>query len=330
MRILLTLLSTALLMGAAHAEAVTDLADGRVGRIEFLSPTPNGPSQLVQRSYGDARATIWGVLSLPITGAGRMPAVIIAHGSGGVSEGREGAWAAKLNKLGLASFVVDSFKPRGLTATATDQSKLSTLANVADALSALKLLATHPRIDAKRIVIMGFSRGGQVALYTALEPARRGVIDDELRFAAHIALYPSCNIPYRAETLGGAPMLMLLAALDDYTPAAACQDYARWFEAKGTAVTVKVYQGAYHDFDIAPAPRFYDNLQTAKNCNAEVQLESGVVRKLDTGEQLRGPAVGEYFRSCFGRGATYGGNAAALAQAERDIAEFLRQARIIP
>ena len=54
------------------------------------------------------------------------------------------------------------------------------MANLADALAALKLLATHPRIDPARIGVMGFSRGGQVALYSSLEPLRRGVIDGDL------------------------------------------------------------------------------------------------------------------------------------------------------
>jgi dienelactone hydrolase len=46
-------------------------------------------------------------------------------------------------------------------------------ANGADALSALKLLASDPRIDASRIGVMG-SRGGIVALETAIEPFRQG------------------------------------------------------------------------------------------------------------------------------------------------------------
>ena len=98
--------------------------------------------------------------------------MVIAHGSGGILAGREDAWAARLNGLGIATFVVDSFAPRGLSSTARDQSRLSTMANLADALAALKLLATHPRIDPARIGVMGFSRGGQVALYSSLEPLR--------------------------------------------------------------------------------------------------------------------------------------------------------------
>lgn len=100
--------------------------------------------------------------------------------------------------------MVDSFTPRNVRETATDQARLPTAANVADALAALRLLATHPRIDPDRIGIIGFSKGGQVALYTALEPFRRAVIDDDRRFAAHVALYPYCSDWYTAARVTGA------------------------------------------------------------------------------------------------------------------------------
>ena len=106
---------------------------------------------------------------------------------------RDSWWADHFNDIGVAAFVVDSFAPRNIRETATDQTQLSTAANVADALAALRLLATHPKLDAKRIGVIGFSKGGQVALYTALEPFRRAIITDETRFAAHAPLYPACN-----------------------------------------------------------------------------------------------------------------------------------------
>jgi dienelactone hydrolase len=311
----------------ASADPVASLADGRTGRVEFSSMTPSGPTELVRRSYTASGTTVAGTLVVPPTADGRTPAMVIAHGSGGILPGREDAWAARLNALGIATFVVDSFTPRGLQSTSRDQSRLSTMANLADALAALRLLATHPRIDPARIGVMGFSRGGQVALYSALEPLRRGMIDGNLRFAAHVALYPSCSIPYRAEEVSAAPILMLLGGADDYTPAAACRDYAAWFASKGAPVEVIAYEGAYHDFDIPDPPRFLPALQSARGCRAEVEVDSGTVRRLDTGEGLRDPtAISAYFRACMQRGATIGGDPAALARAERDVAAFLRGA----
>jgi dienelactone hydrolase len=324
MRIFIAAMASLLLsFAASRAEPFDTLAGGQSGAIEFLSPTPTGPSSLIKRLYGADRARIVGALTLP-PGNARVPAMVISHGSGGILAGREHEWAARLNRLGIASFVIDSFAPRGIRNTAADQTRLSTMANVADALTALKLLASHPRIDPARIGIIGFSRGGQVALYTALVPIRRGVIDGELRFAAHIALYPSCNIPYHASEVSPAPLLMLLGEADDYTPAPPCLAYAEWFRGRGARIQTRTYPGAYHDFDVPQPPRRYASLQTARSCRAEVSVGTGTMRRLDTGEEMTDQSViNAYLKTCMEYGATYGGNQAALAQAERDVAAFL-------
>ena len=88
---------------------------------------------------------------------------MLVHGSGGVTP-REDRWAEELLQAGAATFVLDSFTGRSIAMTAEDQSQLSSLAMIGDAYRALELLATHPRIDPARIAVMGFSKGGAVAL----------------------------------------------------------------------------------------------------------------------------------------------------------------------
>ena len=190
--------------------------------------------------------------------------------------------------MGIAAFVVDTFGPRNVAQTATDQSQLSTAVNVADALVALKLLATHPRIDPARIGVLGFSKGGQVALYTELEPFRQAVIADDIRFALHVAFYPYCSDWYMSERLTKAPMLLLLGGQDDYTPAGPCRDYAAWFKSKGAETTVIVYPNAYHDFDFeAVAPAFVRDLVTGKNCDGAIDLDRFTVAIRPTGKTSR-------------------------------------------
>jgi dienelactone hydrolase len=266
-----------------------------------------------------------GKLRLPSGATAPVGAMVIAHGSAGVAE-REDWWAERLGKAGLATFVVDSFTPRGVRQTATDQSQLSTAANVADALAALRLLASHPRIDARRIGVIGFSKGGQVALYTALEPFRRAVVEDSTRFAAHVALYPYCNDWYVSEHITAAPMLLLLlGGRDDYTPAAPCQDYARWFTAAGAAVSVVVYPTAYHDFDAIRPPATARSVVTGRDCDMRVDLDRFTVTLRATGEDITRSAVA-HARGCLGRGATLGGDSEARRRAPEDVAAFLRRA----
>jgi dienelactone hydrolase len=317
-------LAAAFLTDMAQAQPVSNLADGRAGKIEFESITPTGYYPLSRRSPSP-KTTIVGSLSLP-DGAAKVPAMVLAHGSGGVSDGREGRWAGRLKDLGIAAFVVDSFGPRGIRETATDQSQLSPAANVADALAALKLLATHPRIDAARIGVMGFSRGGQVAIYTALEPLRRGVIDDDLRFAVHIPFYPPCNTLFVADRVTGAPLLFMLGASDDYTPAIACPRYVEWFRSKGAAADSILYADAQHGFDGTARVQFLNTLQTARNCDARYDIERGTLQRNDTGEVLRSTeAIGAYYRSCGSRGASIGGNHQATQKAAADLAAYLKK-----
>ena len=317
----LCLLSVALSVAATAASAQEG---GRGEAVSFDSVTPSGPGDLMRGIERLPTTAVQGWLSIPARPR-PVAAVIIAHGSGGVSAGREFAWADRLGALGLATLVVDSFGPRGIQTTANDQRQLSAMANVADALFALRFLAAEPRIDPSRIAVIGFSRGGQVALYTALEPLRRSVAGESLKFAAHVALYPSCNLPYHGEVVSGARILFALGAEDDYTPPQPCERYAEWFRGKGGAVTTIVYPGAGHGFD-SPSPlRFMASAQTARGCNAEFELQLPVLmRRHDTGETLQDAAIGRYLASCMERGAHFGGNAAALERVVADVSEFLR------
>ena len=291
-----------LLAGTAMAAdpPVQDLADGRTGKIYFESVTPTGFFQLAKHE-ATAKTVIFGTLSLPKKATAPVPAMVIAHGSGGVSNEREFWWADQLSDMGVAAFVVDSFTPRGIRETATDQTQLSTAANVADALVALRLLVTHPRLDRQRIGIMGFSKGGQVALYTALEPFRRAVITEQTRFAAHAPLYPGCNSWQVSDQVTGAPMLMLLGGRDNYTPPEPCQEYAQWFKVRNTDVTVIVYPNAYHGFDSLRPPVNAKNVVTGVGCNFNADLDRFVVTVRATGEDIT-RTVGSYARTWRGEG----------------------------
>jgi dienelactone hydrolase len=69
---------------------------------------------------GDANGkpmTITGELRIA-QGSGRLPVVVLEHGSGGLSANIE-FWARALNEQGISSFALDGFTGRGLTEVAT-------------------------------------------------------------------------------------------------------------------------------------------------------------------------------------------------------------------
>jgi dienelactone hydrolase len=302
---------------------VTPAAAQHGEKVHFASRTPSGPSEMM--AGGGAEIPLFGWLKVPV-GGGRKPAMVISHGSGGILAGREYEWAARLDAMGVATLVIDSFTPRGLAATGDDQTRLSLAASVVDAFAALERLSQHPAIDSNRIGVMGFSKGGQVALYSALEPFRRGALRDEgLRFALHIALYPSCSIPYRSREVTKAPMVFLLGGADDYTPAAHCARYVDYFRAKGTPVVTATFGGAHHGFDLPTRPRPLGRVQTARNCGLDIELEPVVGRRWDGGQEVTAADIPNYLRSCMRRGATFGGNAEALTDSIRYVTDAVRR-----
>ncbi len=316
-------------LAGADEAVVASLAGGQSGTIRFESVTPRSADSLLSGDAEHHKVIITGTLSLPpdVPGsAAPVPAVIILHGSAGINPG-EWAWALRMNGLGYASFVVDSFTGRGIRNTEKDQSVLSMTADIADAYAALRLLATDPRIDPDRIAVMGFSRGGVAALYASMAPFRRaGVSGNEAvgpRFAAHIAFYPSCGITFDSAHTDGAPILMLLGGKDNYTPAAPCRAYADTLRARGSPVTVETYPGAWHAFDRTPAPREVPQATSARECHGSHDLDARIFTMMRDGRPVTGHEAVLEARRCLTRGVMMGGNEAAREQSPRDVAAFL-------
>lgn len=314
----------------AAQQVLTDLSTQPVGQIYFNSVTPKSRFELARRTYNPEPTVIWGTLSFPADAKSPLPAMVIAHGSAGIQNKDIDRWVPFFNKLGIATFLVDSFKPRHIDRTIDDQSLLDQSANDADALSALRLLATDPRIDARRIGVIGFSRGGIVALDTAVNRIRKGIISDDTRFAAHIAFYPGCPIRFWStpSPMTGAPIMMALARKDNYTPALPCVDYGDAMKAAGLDVEVHVYEGAYHDFDnTVPYFKSLPNAQSSRDCpSSEIDPVTWEYRILKTGQTFKRyqdfSAVFDYAK-CRTTGVFVGSNADAAEKAEADVRRFL-------
>src|SRR5918992_1158848 len=73
-----------------------------------------------------------GQLRIPVPSTGRLPVVLLLHGSGGIGVNLQD-WEQEFNAMGVATFVLDAFTGRGLVQTSTDQASLGRLAMTYDA-----------------------------------------------------------------------------------------------------------------------------------------------------------------------------------------------------
>ena len=327
------------LLGAAAARAqpavVTSLADGPGnGVYAFASWTPKTLGELLQGNKSGEAVNILGHLFLP-PGADKVPAVVLVHGSGGVYPAQLNYWPKQFNGAGIAVFVIDMFGPRGVSSTVEDQSQTPFSADVADSFAALRLLATHPRIDRNRnrIAIMGFSRGGTAVLRTAVERligAQK--LPDGLRYAAFIPTYAGgCTNIFRLVVRPGvfsrAPMLFLHGTADDYTPIQPCQDYADKIRAAGTPVEFVAIEGVHHKFDGDDTRRHFlaRATKTTADCPIEIDIDNFQAFDRGTGARLQGEEYNAALKSCRAMGANVEGNTKARDQAASAAVTFLKK-----
>jgi dienelactone hydrolase len=295
------------------------------GRIEFQSFTPRTMFDLArERRQNWPEAKIWGDLSFPSNSDGMVPAIVLSHGSGGVERSMS-QWVEALNDIGVATFVVDTFGPRGVKRTAEDQSLISPAANLMDAFQALQLLATHPRIDPKRIGVMGFSRGGEVAFRSAVEPLLRAVVKSDLMFALHIPVYAGCNQVYWSKNVTKAPMLNLVGGADDYTHPEPCEALAEKYAAAGTPVRSINYPNANHSWDATYQVVSLPGATSGFSCGVvRWDIDSWAITAERSGQVVPGEKLTEYFNSCVTRGVHVGRNEIAFRQSRKDVQAFVR------
>jgi dienelactone hydrolase len=297
----------------------TTLTAGPIGRIGFQTTTPTIPEFLQGVRLG-ATSLIWGDLELPPGRAERSPAVVLVHGSSGVNVNVD-RWAEELRQVGAATFVLDGFTGRGITSTAEDQAQINHLAMIVDAYRALELLATHPRIDPTRIAVMGFSRGGTVALWAALTRFQRLHGPAGARFAQHIVFYPGCYFKYvDDEAVTDRPIRIFHGTADDWTPIEPCRAYVERLRRAGKDAQITEYAGAHHGFDRArAAPPFrMPRAQAARHCFWEERPEGELVNR-DTGLPF---SVAD---PCVVRGVTVGPDPAAYRDALQAVKALVAQ-----
>ena len=180
-----------------------------------------------------------GTLDFPEGATGKVPAMVIMHGSAGRGY-RDNTWANFFNKNGIASFQVDYYSTRGLSRGGPGGPK-----NPYDLTGAIKFLSTHPRIDATKIGTIGFSRGGSIVMSTlALNASEFGGTKPVL----NVNLYGNCILGVDGGTTD-APVLIIVGDRDDLSSYRQCEGLGKDAKRFGKDFRVHVMPGGTHAFD---------------------------------------------------------------------------------
>ena len=224
--------------GAARAGAL----------VEFPNLPDHAPAKL--RGYlARPDAGLSGMLGSHSDRAGPYPAVVVLHGCSGISS-HSAKIADRLGSWGYVALTVDSLSPRGIASGCG----AGFLDQPFDAYAARRYLSQLDFVDPARVAVLGQSMGGAAVLYAADRDLVAQYFEE--RFRAAIAYYPGCGIPAASMT---APTLVLIGEADDWNPAERCREMVKHARTDGAAISLIVYPGAHHAFDVAelqPGVRF--------------------------------------------------------------------------
>ena len=239
----------------AYAEIINvpapHLGDGKTLRVQWFTP--------------DAKTA---------TGA----AAILLHGCGGL--GANGGLNARhkaakdwLIERGIAVAMPESFTSRGFEEVCTIklQSRMITQSDrVEDVIATRSWLDVQPGVDAKKVVLWGWSHGGSTVLNTLTYRSLLGEFANEVNFAEAIAFYPGCS-PFAKDSAPSkisSPLTVLMGDSDDWTPPAPCFAFVARLKNNDQPATITLYPGAYHDFD-NPAGKLRVRTEVPNGVNKE-------------------------------------------------------------
>lgn len=197
------------------------------------------------------------------------PAIVALHGCGGPYGARDRQWREKLGGEGHIMLFPDSFSSRGLKSQCRETNRAVTSFGVrrSDAIESAKFLAARPGTPDGGVTLLGWSDGGSTVMAAAnvAPDLPAGLI------RGMIAFYPGCAVAVRnAAWRPVAPLLVLIGAADDWTPARPCQSVADRF----TPPTMRLiaFPGAYHDFDAPGGLRVMQNIPSSQNADKSVHV----------------------------------------------------------
>ena len=117
---------------------------------------------------------------------------------------------------------------------------------------------------------------------------------------------------------------MLLAGADVQNEAAPCERLGAWLKDRGIPIRVVTYAGAHHGFDRLRPVAFDRNYVGVRKCEAEYDLDTFAIRRLDTGApQATKEFMDSWVRDCRHKGGRFGGDTRSREASIAEVRAFL-------
>lgn len=306
---------------ASHARAEIPSLDDLPARVELhaIATLWISDQQFLAGDDKGKQVTVAGELRIAQR-QGKTPLVVLVHGSGGIGPNVP-FWVREFNGMGISTFTIDGMTGRGLAGVGANQAVLGRLNLIVDIYRALDIVAKHPRVDAERIVLMGFSRGGQAALYASLNRFHKLWNRSGAQFAAYIPFYPDCSTTYQGDTdVADKPIRIFHGAPDNYNPIAPCKAFVGRLKEAKRDVAITEYPNAPHGFDNplgSVPPAVATSNQSVRECKIR-EADGGVLINAATNEPFT------YQDTCVRVGPFVGADREALESARGAVATFLK------
>jgi dienelactone hydrolase len=239
-----------------------------IEKIAYTIRSPGGPPP----GYGEPQLEVSfnGDLYLPEDLTNTVPAVIFLHGTVGVDSRYEFHRETMLN-AGIATFELDL--KTGIYDdyySAPDAGRLQSAVY-----AALEVLQSLPDINPEKVAVMGFSFGGELAMFVSSQVVEdRYLKPGQPGFAGHVVFYPGCwwlfdpekdkvspkicdpvsrDCTYEGKPTGN-PIYILAGELDSIREGELCGDLSDVLNNHSAGVAKStLYPDAYHAFDLRDA-----------------------------------------------------------------------------